>query len=311
MDPRTPGRRAPSRRDPDAAHRRWLRPGSRAFVISDEIHAPLRYGVAFTPYAEIDERTRHHSVTLFGASKAWNIPGLCLGFIAVTNPTLHAAWATLPDAATAGISPLGIAASAAAFQDGKAWLAITLEYLTDQRATLGRIFDGAGVHDIWTPPQGTYLAWLDPSGQDTRIPPSRCSTAIGSRPNRVPGTGAAVKALCDSTLPPNPTSSSKPPTASSASSPTVLPGCAVRRSPCRGGPGSLRTKQRGGDAAVGRCTQSAAEPRIWKNSRPTAVAVSMPWSMTTRSTPRVRRSLDSSMRCSRERPSRSSLVMTS
>ncbi len=117
----------------------------RAFVISDETHAPLRYGVAFTPYAEIDERTRHHSVTLFGASKAWNIPGLCLGFIAVTNPAHRAAWATLPDAATAGISPLGIAASAAAFQDGKAWLANTLEYLTEQRATLGRIFDDAGV----------------------------------------------------------------------------------------------------------------------------------------------------------------------
>ena len=45
-------------------------------------------------------------------------------------------------------------------------------------------------------------------------------------------------------------------------------------------------------------------PRIWKNMRPTAVEVSMPWSSTTRSTPRVLSVLDSSIRCSRERPSR-------
>ena len=59
------------------------------------------------------------------------------------------------------------------------------------------------------------------------------------------------------------------------------------------------------------CSNSAIDPRIWKNMRPTAVEVSMPWSRTTRSTPRRCRSLDSSMRCSRERPSRSSLVTTS
>ena len=59
------------------------------------------------------------------------------------------------------------------------------------------------------------------------------------------------------------------------------------------------------------CSNSAIAPRIWKNIRPTAVEVSMPWSSTTRSTPAVCSWWDSSMRCSRERPSRSSLVTTS
>ena len=35
------------------------------------------------------------------------------------------------------------------------------------------------------------------------------------------------------------------------------------------------------------CSNSAIAPRIWKNIRPTAVEVSMPWSSTTRSTPAV------------------------
>ena len=37
---------------------------------------------------------------------------------------------------------------------------------------------------------------------------------------------------------------------------------------------------------ISACSNSATAPRIWKNIRPTAVEVSMPWSSTTRSTPR-------------------------
>ena len=56
---------------------------------------------------------------------------------------------------------------------------------------------------------------------------------------------------------------------------------------------------------------TAIDPRIWKNMRPTGVEVSIPWSSTTGSTPRACSVFDSSIRCSSERPSRSSLVTTS
>src|SRR5674536_339177 len=58
-------------------------------------------------------------------------------------------------------------------------------------------------------------------------------------------------------------------------------------------------------------SNSEIAPRIWTNIRPTAVAVSTPWSSTTKSTWRCWRVRASSMRCSSERPSRSSLVTTS
>lgn len=132
-----------------------------ARVISDEIHAPLRYQQDFTPYASLNEQARHHSVTLFSATKAWNIPGLRCGFIALTNPADRARWATLPGAATGGISPLGMIGSAAAFEHGGPWLDRALDYLSANRDLLTRLFTDAGLPEVYTPPEATYLAWLD------------------------------------------------------------------------------------------------------------------------------------------------------
>ena len=45
-------------------------------------------------------------------------------------------------------------------------------------------------------------------------------------------------------------------------------------------------------SAIKGCSNSAMAPRMWKDIRPTAVKVSIPWSITTRSTPRARKSLE-------------------
>jgi len=132
-----------------------------ARVISDEIHAPLRYQPEFTPYAAVNEQARNHSVTLFSATKAWNIPGLRCGFIALTNPADRAPWAELPGAATGGISPLGMIGSAAAFEHGGPWLDRAVAYLAANRDLLTRLFTEAGLHGVYAPPEATYLAWLD------------------------------------------------------------------------------------------------------------------------------------------------------
>src|SRR5664280_2940920 len=62
---------------------------------------------------------------------------------------------------------------------------------------------------------------------------------------------------------------------------------------------------------INACSNSEIAPRIWKNIRPTAVEESTPWSRTTRSIWRCWRMRAGSLRCPRERPSRSSLVTTS
>ncbi|WP_051899110.1 MalY/PatB family protein [Sciscionella sediminilitoris] len=132
-----------------------------ARVISDEIHAPVRYQREFTPYASLDATTRGHSVTLFSATKAWNIPGLRCGFIALTNPEDRVLWKTLPGAATGGISPLGMLGSAAAFQHGAPWLDNAIRFLEDNRKLLARLFAEADLSAVYRPAAATYLAWLD------------------------------------------------------------------------------------------------------------------------------------------------------
>lgn len=132
-----------------------------ARVISDEVHAPLRYGVPFRSYASVDERARRHSTTVFSATKAWNFPGLRTGFVALTRPGDAARWNALPGAPGGGISPLGMVASKAAFLHGAAWLEQTVALLTENRAAIDGAFQRAGLAAVFLPPEGTYLAWLD------------------------------------------------------------------------------------------------------------------------------------------------------
>ncbi|WAP53708.1 aminotransferase class I/II-fold pyridoxal phosphate-dependent enzyme [Streptomyces sp. S465] len=113
-----------------------------ARVISDEIHAPLRYQEDFTPYASVGDEAREHAVSLFSATKAWNIPGLRCGFIALPNAADQALWAVLP----------------------AAWLDQAVGCLAANRALLGRLLADAGLPDVYTPPEATYLAWLDLRG---------------------------------------------------------------------------------------------------------------------------------------------------
>ncbi|MFE3171130.1 MalY/PatB family protein [Amycolatopsis sp. NPDC059090] len=130
-------------------------------VISDEVHAPLRYGVDFVPYAAVSETARRQAVTLFSASKAWNIAGLRCGFVALTNPDDCSRWDRLPGAASGGISPLGMVASAAAFEHGAPWLERALAFLDANRLRLAAQFAAAGLPEVYQPADATYLGWLD------------------------------------------------------------------------------------------------------------------------------------------------------
>lgn len=132
-------------------------------VFADEIHAPLVYpGARHVPYASIDDRTAAHTVTAVSASKAWNLPGLkCAQIIFGTDTDLRHWTETAGFLSEHGAADLGVIASIAAYLDGGPWLADTLGYLDQNRARLADLvaehLPGVG----YTPPEGTYLAWLD------------------------------------------------------------------------------------------------------------------------------------------------------
>lgn len=136
-----------------------LRHGAR--VVSDEIHAPLVLGGRHhTPYASIDG-TADHVTTVLSASKAFNIPGLKCAQIVAGNPADARRLAGVPIVANHGLSPIGIEANIAAYDEGGAWLDTALAHLSGNAALFGSLVAELLPQARMRPLEATYLAWVD------------------------------------------------------------------------------------------------------------------------------------------------------
>jgi cystathionine beta-lyase len=128
-------------------------------VVADEIHAPLVLpGARFVPYLSVPGAEDGFSV--LSASKGWNLAGLKAA-LTVAGPGAAADLARLPEVVSHGPSHLGIVAHAAALRSGGAWLDALLAGLADNRRLLGKLLDEHLPAVSWSPPEATYLAWLD------------------------------------------------------------------------------------------------------------------------------------------------------
>jgi cystathionine beta-lyase len=142
-------------------------------VFADEIHAPLVYpGGRHVPYASISLVAAGHSVTAVSASKAWNLPGLKCAQLIVGNEADAATWERSWPLYEHDASTVGARASAAAYTDGGDWLSEVVGYLDGSRHLLADLLaehlPGVG----YTPPEGTYLAWLDCRALDLKPSPA-------------------------------------------------------------------------------------------------------------------------------------------
>ncbi len=128
-------------------------------VISDEIHAPLVLpGARFTPYLSVPGAEDAFTVT--SASKAWNLAGLKAALI-VAGREAATDLARMPEEVSHGPSHWGVLAHTVALQEGGAWLDALLDGLDSNRELLGRLIAEHVPQVRYTPPEGTYLAWLD------------------------------------------------------------------------------------------------------------------------------------------------------
>ncbi len=133
-----------------------------ARVIVDEVHAPLVYpGRHHVPYATVSDAATEHAVTVTSASKAWNIAGLKCAQVIVSNHRDAAQWRSLPVFGVAGATPLGTAASTAAYRSGGPWLHDLVTYLDANRRLLADLLAAQVPEVTYRTPEGTYLAWLD------------------------------------------------------------------------------------------------------------------------------------------------------
>jgi len=133
-----------------------------AHVFADEIHAPLVYpGAVHRPYASLSPETARHTVTATSTSKAWNVPGLKAAQLILSDPADVEHWARVGSLYGHGASTPGLRAAAAAYDEGGDWLDDVLAYLDGNRLLLADLV-AEHLPDVgFTPPEGTYLAWLD------------------------------------------------------------------------------------------------------------------------------------------------------
>ncbi len=135
-------------------------------VFADEIHAPLVYpgSRGHVPYASISPVAASHSVTAVSASKAWNLPGLKCAQLIVTSAADAAIWERIWPLYEHDASTPGVRATTAAYSGGGDWLSDVLGYLDGNRQALADLLAEHLPGVQYTPPEGTYLAWLDCRG---------------------------------------------------------------------------------------------------------------------------------------------------
>jgi cysteine-S-conjugate beta-lyase len=131
-------------------------------VFSDEIHAPLVFaGHRHVPYASLSPVTAGHTLTATSASKAWNMPGLKCAQVVLSNDADRETWARLSVLLPHRAANLGVIANTVAYTDGGPWLAGVLDYLDGNRRLLAELVAELLPGVRYTPPEGTYLGWLD------------------------------------------------------------------------------------------------------------------------------------------------------
>ena len=127
-------------------------------ICSDEIHCGILLDPAarHRPIASLDPAIAERSISLYAATKAYNVPGLSCAVAVIPDAGLRRRFNKARRGLTPFIGPLAYAASEAAFNDDSGWLDRLLTYL---RGNHERVLAVAG--ERMTPVEGTYLAWMD------------------------------------------------------------------------------------------------------------------------------------------------------
>lgn len=131
-------------------------------ICADEIHSDLIYsGHNHIPIASLSPEVASRTITLMAPSKTFNLPGLQCAFAVVPDSEMRKALLAARRGLVPWVNLLGLTAALAAYRYGDAWLRALLAYLEGNRELILSFVQQhlRGIHV--SPPQGTYLAWLD------------------------------------------------------------------------------------------------------------------------------------------------------
>jgi cystathionine beta-lyase len=131
-------------------------------VIADEIWNELVHpGHRHVPFASLGPEVEARTITLTSATKTFNIAGLRCSVAAFGSDALKRRFDTVPRHLRGGIGSLGLSTTEVAWTSAQAWADEALAYLDGNRRFLAELL-GRRIPAIrYTPPEATYLAWLD------------------------------------------------------------------------------------------------------------------------------------------------------
>ncbi len=131
-------------------------------VVSDEIHQDLVYpGAKHIPFASLSPEVEARTITVTSGSKAFNIAGLRCAVAVFGSAKLRARFLEFPRHIRGGLNSLGIMATEAAWAHGDPWLEDVRAYLLANRDFTAEFIRSEMPGVKHTPPEATYLAWLD------------------------------------------------------------------------------------------------------------------------------------------------------
>ena len=153
------------------------------FVVSDEIHGLMMMpGASHVPYVALGDVAAARSVTLTGASKAWNIAGLKCALIVAGSDAMQADLVQrVPKHIPYHVGHFGVLASIAAFDDGVPWLEALVAQLDRNRRRLAQR-SGVASRVSYVPPSAGYLAWLGDDPAETFLERGRVALS-SARPS--------------------------------------------------------------------------------------------------------------------------------
>lgn len=132
-------------------------------VCADEIHCDLVLDAEarHVAFGTLGGDVVRRSVSLFAASKTFNVAGLLCGFAVIPDAGLRGRFRKALAGVANEVNIFGLVALEAAYRHGEPWRRACVEYL---RGNLDVVMDAVASMEgvsIAQRPQATYLAWLD------------------------------------------------------------------------------------------------------------------------------------------------------
>ena len=131
-------------------------------VVSDEIHADLVHAPhGHVPFESLGPEVAARTITVTSASKAFNLAGLRWAIMHAGSDMMRSALDALPAHYLGAPNVMAVEATATAWTAGDPWLESVREVLDENRHALSGLLAAHLPGVRYTPPDATYLAWLD------------------------------------------------------------------------------------------------------------------------------------------------------